>query len=750
MMDLSKLPNPYDFANPVNEQDLFIGRTTEMDEIKYYLDHASKASRAINLAIMGARASGKTSILNMIQIEAEKRGFCVVRVDLDEADAETQLAFFYKIFDSILTTAADLFDAYSGLTGKTYDIYLNIVNAYEVPNDKTFCPFVFPIQYAKAMNKGNIGAALSDTVFKRDIKSIQKELDRPIAVLFDECDVLTRSRVHLEKLRNIFMNTPGFMLVFTGTPALFPLMDDIFSPIVRQFKKINVGPFDEEDETEDCIRKPLEKIGISDPSEIFDFETYRDVCEIHELTGGRPYEIQLICHFLFRRIQEGRAKRMELTIDVLDDVLEELETSQDVSSRPIITAIRNFNKQQLSALRLLCTCNGRANFEQIWFSEYVLWGENEWTKELLQEHLRRFEEVGVVTIEDNIINFAGDDFDRIYCKYLARKSGVLLSIDDLPYELFLTIRLHSFLLEKSIKIQPSLTAIVGGIEKPEIKDIAMALLSDSKSADPFELTPDIAEELYWYNLNFRDRDSFQIAIVILTTPWITMHLWFSQDPNRAAKSSLNELTSILAGPSERAAAVGGDLKVEIHTLPVVPVEKLIRKVEQSGNVMMKSLLSEQHYNKMISAYIRRHDIEESFFHGELAYRYDPKPIIISNLGYLHLVSDNLQKARELLERAMKDYEKSEDSTLPDSALPNYNLGVVEAREGNLEGALARFKLAIEQIEAAEKEDRACACLVLPKIAGGEKKLEFQELSGPDLLETARSAASAVEELLSKE
>lgn len=410
-MDLSKFPNPYDFANPIIEPDLFIGRTAEMDEIRYYLDHASKVSRPINLAIMGARASGKTSILNMIQIEAEKRGFCVVRVELDEADAETQLGFFYKIFDSLLTTATDGFGAYGGPTGKVYDIYRDMVDAHEIPEDKTFCPFVFPIQYAKAMSKGNVNAALSDTVFKRDITSIQRELNRPIAILFDECDVLTKSRVHLEKLRNVFMNALGFMLVVTGTPALFPLMDEVFSPIVRQFKKIKTGPFDEEDETEECIRRPLEKIGISHPSEIFDFETYHDVGEIHDLTSGRPYEIQLICHFLFRRIQEGRAKRMELTVDVLDDVLEELETSQDVSSRPVLSAIQNFDEQQLSALNLLCAGNGHANFEQIWFSEYVFHGEKEWTKEVLQKYLHEFEEARVVTVENNVISFAGDDFD---------------------------------------------------------------------------------------------------------------------------------------------------------------------------------------------------------------------------------------------------------------------------------------------------------------------------------------------------
>ena len=168
------------------------------------------------------------------------------------------------------------------------------------------------------------------------------------------------------------MNAAGFMLVFTGTPALFPLMDDVFSPIVRQFKKINIGPFEEKKETENCVYLPLQKIGITSPREIVSPISLR---EIHELSAGRPYEIQLICHLLFRRVQEGRAKRMELNLDVLDEVRRELERSQDISLRPVLAAVRNLDKEELSALRTLCAANGRATFDQIWFAEYLFWGE---------------------------------------------------------------------------------------------------------------------------------------------------------------------------------------------------------------------------------------------------------------------------------------------------------------------------------------------------------------------------------------
>jgi AAA+ ATPase superfamily predicted ATPase len=122
VIDLQGLPNPYDFANPVLDRKLFIGRTKELEEVDYYLDHAARAARPINLAIIGSRASGKTSILNMIELASLAKNFCVVRIDLDEGDTVGDLAFFSKVFDGVVTAACSL-GAFGGTGGRTYDAY---------------------------------------------------------------------------------------------------------------------------------------------------------------------------------------------------------------------------------------------------------------------------------------------------------------------------------------------------------------------------------------------------------------------------------------------------------------------------------------------------------------------------------------------------------------------------------------------------------------------------------------------------
>jgi len=736
-MDLSKLHNPYDFANPVSDTELFVGRKDELEEIKYYLDHAKTASHPINIALLGPRASGKTSLLNMCEFEARSRGSCTVRIDLDEDDAKTQLAFFYKVFDGILLAACE-FGAFEGRQGKTYDTYLDIVNTYSVPKDKTFCPFLFPLQYAKAMGSGNINAPISGNSYKGDLVKISSELKHPIVLLFDEGNVLANSRVHLEKLRNIFMSIPGFMLVFTGTPDLFPVMDDVFSPIARQFKKINIDKFKDEKETEECIRKPLKKIGI-EPDEIFDFETYKDVGEIHDLSSGRPYEVQLICHVLFRRVQAKRAKKMKLDFGVLEDVRKELETSQDITTRPVLTRIRNIEKKRLSALDLLCACDGQATFDQIWAIEYIFKNEESWTKDDLHNELQYLVEEGIVGIKEGIIKFAGDDFDKIYTKYFAREQGVSLNFLDLPLEIFWYIRLRSLL-----KTVTDLRAIPGIMSDVDVDLVSIATKMAYKSSDEdiFVESPMIVKDLYFLMVDYQGKETMPIIVVKIILPGLNVQsCFYAENPNYAKpiSSCLRKIEAL----KERVNEIGGKLLVEKKELPIVPVELLAQRVEHTANERLSYLLALEHSLKMIQAYIKGANVDEALLHANLSYRYNhnPTPDESNNLGYLFMSIGDLDKARNLLEEAANSYKEPHES-----ALPHYNLGVLEAKCGNFKEALAKINLSIEQIKGTSKGKREMSCLFVPEVING--KLEFKEVrEKPDLLEVACAAKRNLEDFL---
>ena len=92
---------------------------------------------------------------------AIKEGLFTARLDLDEGDTEYQLYFFNKLFNSIFTKVCEA-GHFGGLHGKTYDVYVDIVSSYSIPEDKLFCPFLFPLQYAKAMSINNPNAQVLD------------------------------------------------------------------------------------------------------------------------------------------------------------------------------------------------------------------------------------------------------------------------------------------------------------------------------------------------------------------------------------------------------------------------------------------------------------------------------------------------------------------------------------------------------------------------------------------------------------
>jgi hypothetical protein len=739
-MEYNKLANPYDFANPVNDADLFVGRVSELEEIRYYLDHAGRAPRPISLALLGERASGKTSTLNMIDVEATKRGFLAVRIDLDEDDATTQMAFFHKLFDTALSTACE-FGTLGGKFGRTYQTYLDIVTAYRVPEDLTFCPFLFPLQYAKAMGGGNISAPVSDYNFRKDLLLLRKEVDRPIVLLFDEGNVLAKSRVHLEKLRNIFMNAPGFMLVLTGTPDLFPVMDEVFSPIVRQFKKIILRGFQKVSETEKCIRAPLEKVGLSKPDEMFDFGPDGDLGEIHELTGGTPYEIQLVCHLMFRRVQSGRAGKMELNLAVLEEVRRELETSQDVSARPILAKVRRFEKRRLSAMQVLLWCDGRATVEQLWIMEYAFHGTDRWTRADIEEECGHLINDGVLMDERGVIRFAGDDFDRVYVKYVAREQRVRLSILGASLETYWT----GVLLAQAEKIGPIESMVGGDFAEESADPFAMARrLGDSdEGRDWFVEDPGQARDVYNLVVSRRTDLTVPLLRARLRFPWLEQETHHYEEKVKIP-SPLDLFQESLQRIKTRVEECGGSLEVERRELPVPSIEVLIGKVERTANEHLRGHLASYHKEQAVDAYLKDGEREDVIFHATCAARYrkEEGAPFRNDVAYMLMAVGNLDEARQLF---LESLERADTPSM--HALPRYNLAIWELRQGNVLKAADYVEAAITRSAEIEEAKRKMACLFVASMA--VDGLVFSEEKNCDLLEVAERTREVIRGIASE-
>lgn len=430
--------NPYDFERPVKDPKLFAGRQKELNEISYYLE-LSKSERPVyhNLAIIGPRAVGKTSLLNMIEHMAEEKGMLAVKVSLNNETSSNEVLLFKEVFDNLLTKGAER-GMYGGISDQIYRSFRKVIDLFDV---STQIPFLFGTAYV-GFKKGQ-STGLSQQVMVHDLTTVYNEAkDKEIptiVLLFDESDLFSQNKTFLQKLRNVFSELDGYILVFCGTEKMFPDMSEVFSPVPRLFKRIDVGNFPSVAETKDCILKPLadeEKKMVNEAS----------IGEIHIISNGNPYEVQLLSHFMYRRFREQKASSIALDVEVLDNVLKEIERLRVGGHHKIANAIRKLMTidQVKTALAVLecpdVTVDQLARF--IVLSEIDSLDIQEVSSRIGFYELCIAGLVGQIIRKDaeGNLTFAGDQFDVLYLKHFALSKGIKEFLFGIPSEVDINVQ----------------------------------------------------------------------------------------------------------------------------------------------------------------------------------------------------------------------------------------------------------------------------------------------------------------------
>jgi hypothetical protein len=437
-------PNPYDCQNPVIDHRLFAGRHSELREIRYYLEQA-RVTRPTNLAFIGARGSGKTSLLYMASHYAVEAGLAVIEVRFDESHAQSQVAFFFHLFDSIVNTVfrmkqpgAEDF-CFGGTGGDGYRAYIDAAYAHQRVDPEKL-GFLFPFIYAAAMERGRSDFVLPQTQIGEDLRRISREVGRPIVLLLDECNVVVSKRDILQSLRNIFQDQPGYMIVMAGTESLFPLIDDVFSPVGRGFKQINVGTYFSARDTYECMLAPLVASKL-DPAPIKAFKPTQggnedsqvprlpqeasppDLEDLHRFTSGSPLEIRRACHFMYRDMQMRRGKIMRMSSSVLESVLQDLASSSD--RRELLDRLKRLGNTDLDVVSVL-SCFGRElSFRAILdliALRRVLLGNQPTSEDELCSVLLGLERQELVKFDKNlqVVRWIAGELESILAKYVAR------------------------------------------------------------------------------------------------------------------------------------------------------------------------------------------------------------------------------------------------------------------------------------------------------------------------------------------
>lgn len=397
-----KLINPYDFSNPVNHLIDLAGRENEVEQIKKCL-----ADGKMSIALIGIRGIGKTSFLNATAELADQLSYFSAKVKLDGALVKNEYIFFRELYVAIIEK---LFKK-EKISEKEYNDFRQIIDSY----DDKINPFFlkFPKSFVSYF-KHKIEVPIPRTYLHDDLAALVSKAGTQIVILLDECDFFAENKELLQCLRQILQSVKGITFVLTGTEKMFPNMEDVFSPVPRQFKRIDIKGFNDLSQTMDLVFKPFKEIeNIS-----IERETLRD---LHTIAEGNPYELKVLCHYLWESSKDKEKINFRLKPNIFADVANEMQSfapmhhnfvSEVKKLSPhefstIIDLIKNekLNINEKAALNLAFNKEGNEDIQSLSAS--------------YKESARKFSKFLELTDEETI-QFKGENFEKVFLKYIAQ------------------------------------------------------------------------------------------------------------------------------------------------------------------------------------------------------------------------------------------------------------------------------------------------------------------------------------------
>lgn len=404
--------NPYVHSEPITDSDYFVGREEEITRIRYELSQAcAERPQFKNTGITGKEGAGKTSLSYVLEEIARDLGILTVRIRLNENIAHNEIQLFREILESISST----------IGGNIYDNFVQKLRGVTESTDQVQLDFQFIRFYlSPGQDEEQSPENVSEKVVRRDLQEVYGEVDLPaIAVILDDAQHLGGSSLVLQKLKNIFTEIDGYILTLVGTDDTFPQIESAFSPVARTFEKFKVGPFESFEETKECIRRPL-----SDDDLISD-ET---IWEIHRLTGGRPYEINLLAYHMYSYYDMNDYDRMVLSSEIITTVVEQMEEWRRSVDNEMPETIRRLNDRQvrilLSAVELPRRDIDRLARYSIIKEYYDTDGKIVSEFSEMKDSTRDLIHAGILTDDENNVEFRGDNYLTAYLKYYSLSENI--------------------------------------------------------------------------------------------------------------------------------------------------------------------------------------------------------------------------------------------------------------------------------------------------------------------------------------
>lgn len=279
-----KLKNPYTFGTPVSGKGEFFGREPELHLIFDTLENVPHGQKQ-DMVVLGPRRIGKSSLLRRLVNLLSEPGsnFVPVYVDLQSISPRKNHVLLLKI-------ASEIQKRYSR-RGFTLPAFATMT-AETIPQDLEFLTFSEDMeQLNAAIRIGNMPR---------------------LVLMFDEAEVLVDfgGTAILEWLRSLIQALNYGVFIVAGSDRLYSLTQDYGSPFYNIFKTIELFPL-ERQAARKLITEPAASIGL-------DIRT-PEVDKILDFSGGNPYFVQGIAHYLVEALNDEQ--RTQVNPEDVDRVI---------------------------------------------------------------------------------------------------------------------------------------------------------------------------------------------------------------------------------------------------------------------------------------------------------------------------------------------------------------------------------------------------------------------------------------------
>lgn len=340
--------NPYDWIWPVVESELFAGREQELETIEKEVARLADTRPIVPMiAVIGERRVGKTSLLRQVEKICRKYRILSVLTSVTDTIAADPWYFWQEVFSKLLFGAQEAGVLIEPETQKHIGFPIPMKEGTAQADQAVISDLWFPKAYS--MHRATPSSpGLTNHILGHDLGTITDSLltagYQGVLLMLDEAQVLSNAQEIKQQVRYAVQEAGGCGVIFAGTSQLGLMFTESSEPFFGQARVLPLKNFTNPADIAECALLPLsdDERRLVSPMTV-DYLT--------RLSQGKPNQIRLICQGIYNRYMKGEQDDLNITIDVLDDVLNILaEAFQENKLRTQVDIIRRLGSVDLELL----------------------------------------------------------------------------------------------------------------------------------------------------------------------------------------------------------------------------------------------------------------------------------------------------------------------------------------------------------------------------------------------------------------